>query len=244
MTVAIAAQDLEVRYGDAVALSNVDLSLPAATSLAVVGANGSGKSTLLGAIAGTIEPSNGQLHVAGDRPSLVLQATEVDESLPITVLDTVRLGRYPSVKLLQRFKKADHDAVSRSLERMGVADLAESRLHELSGGQRQRVLIAQGLAQEGLVLLLDEPMTGLDVTARSIVLEVIKAETASGRTVIMTTHSLTDAKACDAVLLLRTTPIALGTPSEVLTEPNLRSTFGHHVISVGDDLLIDDHHVH
>lgn len=244
MTTAVAAQDLEVRYGEVVALSNVGFSVPTGTSLAVVGSNGSGKSTLLGALAGTIKPSTGRVDVIGSAPSLVLQATEVDSSLPITVRDTVKLARYASVGLFRRFKPTDHDAVTRSLERMEVADLAESRLHELSGGQRQRVLMAQGLAQDSQVLLLDEPMTGLDVTSRQIVLDVIAAETAAARTVVMTTHSLSDAEACDLVLLLRTTPIAFGTPSMVLTTPNLRTAFGHHVVSVGGDLVLDDHHVH
>lgn len=244
MQVAITTQDLEVRYGDAVALANLDLQLPAGTSLAVVGANGSGKSTLLGALAGTIEPSVGQVEVMADRPSLVLQATEVDDSLPITVRDTVRLARYPSLGLFRRFQQIDSEAVERSLERMDVGDLAEMRLHELSGGQRQRALIAQGLAQDSEVLLLDEPMTGLDVTSRRRVLDVIEAEVGAGRTVVMTTHSLSDAEECDFVLLLNTTPIAFGAPSTVLTEANLRQAFGHHIVRLGEDIMLDDHHVH
>lgn len=244
MTAAVQVQGLEVRYGDVVALSQVTLSVPAGTSLAVVGSNGSGKSTLLGALAGTAKPSSGRVEVLGNTPSFVLQATEVDDSLPVTVRDTVKLGRYPSVGLFRRFSDADNDVVTQSLERLRVADLADSRLNELSGGQRQRVLIAQGLAQDSQLLLLDEPMTGLDVTSRRIVLDVIEAETASGRTVVTTTHSLTDAEACDLVLLLNTTPVAFGTPAEVLTESNLRTAFGHHVVSLGDDLIIDDHHVH
>lgn len=244
MTVGVATQDLEVRYGDAVALSDVTLSLPSGSSLAVVGSNGSGKSTLLGALAGTIRPSAGSVAVIGGAPALVLQSTEVDDSLPLTVRDTVKLARYPSVGLLRRFQKVDHDAVALSLERMGIEDLAESRLHELSGGQRQRVLIAQGLAQDSQVLLLDEPMTGLDITLHRVVLDMIDAETAAGRTVVMTTHSLSDAEACDFVLLLRTRPIAFGPPALALTELNLRTAFGHHVVSVGEDLILDDHHVH
>jgi len=244
MTTAVTTTDLEVRYGDVVALSGLTMSLPAGASLAVVGSNGSGKSTLLGALAGTIKPSAGTIEVVGKAPSLVLQATEVDETLPITVRDTVKLARYPSVGLLRRFSDADNDAVNHALKRMDAADLAESRLHELSGGQRQRVLMAQGLAQDSQVLLLDEPMTGLDVASRGLVLDVIGAETADGRTVVMTTHSLSDAEACDLVLLLRTTPIAFGTPSTTLVESNLRTAFGHHVIRVGEETIVDDHHVH
>ena len=241
---AIETQGLEVRYDDVVALAAVDVSVPHGASLAVVGANGSGKSTFLGALAGTHTVSGGSVAVDGEPPALVLQATDVDDSLPITVHDAVKLGRYPTVGLFRRFRRADTEAVATALKRMGVAHLANARLNGISGGQRQRVLVAQGLAQQSPVLLLDEPMTGLDMTARQLVLDAVEEETAAGRTVVMTTHSLTDAATCDLVLLLRTKPIAYGAPGAVLTEPNLRSAFGHHVVRLGQDLMIDDHHVH
>lgn len=241
--VAVKAEDLEVRYGHAVALSDVTISVPTGTSLAVVGANGSGKSTLLGALAGLLKPSAGSAWVC-ENPAFVLQATEVDAGLPITARDTVRLARYPSVGLFRRLSQNDKRLVAESLERMQADDLANEPLHHLSGGQRQRVLMAQGLAQQSSVLLLDEPMTGLDVTSRRVVLDVINEEVAADRTVVMTTHSLEDARACDLVLLLDTTSVAFGSPDETLTEANLRSTFDHGVAHVGDELVVDDHHGH
>lgn len=243
MTDAVVTQDLEVRHGDVVALSAANLQVQAGTSLAVVGANGSGKSTLLGALAGLHKPTAGTAWTI-DKPSLVLQATEVDDGLPITVLDAVKLARYPSVGLFRRFSDADNEAVDRAMQRMDIAHLSDKGLNRLSGGQRQRALMAQGLAQESRVLLLDEPMTGLDMTSRQIVLDVIVEEVTANRTVIMTTHSLADARECDLVLLLDTAPVALGIPDEVLTESNLMRTFEHAVVHVGDRLLVDDHHVH
>lgn len=245
MTSAITVDNLEVRYDDTVALAGVDLTVPAGSSLAVIGPNGSGKSTLLNALAGTIEPSAGSARAVGPPPALVLQSTDVDRSLPITVRETVSLARYPTLGLFRRFRSVDRDAVDRALVRLAVEDLAARQLHELSGGQRQRVLVAQGLAQESDVLLLDEPVNGLDLVSRAIILEVIDEELAAGRTVVLTTHSLDDAQRCHQVVLLDTTPVAIGPPASVLTEEHLRRAFSGQFIRVGDKVILDDpHHTH
>lgn len=244
MSSAISTERLCVSYGEAPALSDVSLEIPAASSLAVIGPNGSGKSTLLGALSGTVPITSGSSSVAGGTPAFVLQATDVDRSLPITVWDTVALSRYPSLGLFKRFGSDDKKAIGTALERLAISDLASSQLHGLSGGQRQRVLVAQGLAQEAEVLLLDEPVTGLDVTSRSIILDLIDDEVTSGRTVVVTTHNLDEARRCDQVLLVDTVSIAAGTPDTVLTEKNLRAAFGGKFIKVGDEFMLDDPHHH
>lgn len=245
MTAVISTRALEVRYDDVVVLSGVDLEVAGGSSLAVIGPNGSGKSTLLGVLAGTVQPSGGTVIVNGPPPAFVLQSTDVDPSLPITVLDTVAMARYPSLGLLGRFRQTDRIAVSAALDRLDIADLASRQLHELSGGQRQRVLVAQGLAQESNVLLLDEPITGLDLTSQAIILDVIDEQVAAGRVVVVTTHELDDARRCDQVLLLDTGAIAVGPPAQVLTESHLREAFGRGFIRVGDKLILDDpHHSH
>lgn len=245
MPSAITTASLSVRYDEKLALSDVDIDVPAGSSLAVIGPNGCGKSTLLGVLAGTVTPSTGRATVAGRRPALVLQSTSVDRSLPITVRDTVSLARYPTLGLLSRFRSADRDAVDRALARLEISDLAGRQLHELSGGQRQRTLVAQGIAQEADVLLLDEPVTGLDVTSRSIILDLIDEEVADGRTVVVTTHNLEEAKRCDRVLLLDTVAVAFGTPEEVLIEEHLKRAFGGRFLRVGDAFVLDDpHHAH
>jgi len=244
VSAAITTESLEVRYGDSLALSGVTLSVPAGSSLAVIGPNGSGKSTLLGALAGTIEATAGSSLVVGPAPALVLQSTDVDASLPITVRDAVALARYPTLGLLRRFQDADRAAISNALDRMAITDLAARQLHELSGGQRQRAMVAQGLAQDSDVLLLDEPVNGLDVTSRAIILDVVDECVADGRTVVVTTHNLEDARRCDQVLLLDTNPIAVGSPAEVLAEEHLLRAFGGHFVRVGDQLILDDPHHH
>jgi manganese transport system ATP-binding protein len=243
---AVTVSDLKVRHQGTVALRDVDLQVDAGSTLAVIGPNGAGKSTLLRAIAGLERPSRGRVDVPTGSVALVLQSTDVDRGVPISVRDVVRMARYASVGLLRRFRAIDHDAVDQALQRLSLDDLAARQLHELSGGQRQRVLVAQGLAQGSSVLLLDEPVTGLDVVSRELILQVVEEERAAGRAVLMTTHDLEDARRCDQVLLLATGPVALGPPDVVLCEEHLRTAFGGQFVRVGDQLFLDDphHHVH
>ena len=189
MSAAISVSALEVRRGDIVALRNLDLTVPAGTSLAVIGPNGSGKSTLLETVTGILEPHSGTTKVHGSPPALVPQSTHVDRSLPITARETVALARYATLGVFKRFKDADRQAIDRSLWRLEVDHLADRQLHELSGGQRQRVLVAQGLAQEADVLLLDEPVIGLDIASHRVILDVLDEEVHDGRTVVITRRS-------------------------------------------------------
>ena len=244
MVAALTIQGLEIRYGETVALTGVNLQLPAGSSLAVIGPNGSGKSTLLSAIAGINPPFAGTISWGGEAPALVLQSTSVDRSLPITVSDTIGLGRYPKLGLFRRFSGGDRRAVAQAMERLHIPDLAGKQLHDLSGGQRQRVLVAQGLAQQSDLLLLDEPVTGLDVTSRGLILDVIHDEVMHGNSVIVTTHDLDDARICDQVLMVDRHAIAVGPPDHVLTEDHLLHAFGGRFIKVGNRLILDDPHHH
>ena len=237
---------LEVHYGGRTALSDVDLTVPAGVSVAVIGPNGSGKSTLLAAIIGLVPPIAGSIVVDRASTALVLQSTDVDPSLPITVEETVRMARYPRRGMLGRLRDDDREAIARAMVRTAVDDLAKRQLHELSGGQRQRVLVAQGLAQEADLLLLDEPVTGLDIVSREVILEVVAEERAAGRSVLMTTHSLEDAAMCDIVVLLAGRMVAAGTPAEVIDDVHLHAAFGNRVLRLtsGQLLLDDPHHSH
>lgn len=241
---AITTTELEIRYGKTVALTCVNIQIPSGSLVCVIGPNGAGKSALLKALAGTVEIHRGGINFEGSLPSFVLQSTDVDKSLPISVRDVVSLARYPIRGPFKRFRKEDHNAIEEAIDRLEIRELENSQFHELSGGQRQRVLVAQGLAQESEVMLLDEPVNGLDVVSRNIILEMITEEVRVGRTVIFSSHNLSDASRADQVLLLKTIPISYGPPGEVLTEINLRSAFGEHHIRVGEKILIDDPHHH
>ena len=246
VTLALAIDELTVRYGGHLALDRVTLHVERASSTAIIGPNGSGKSTLLRSVAGLAPVSSGSVVRHDVSVALVLQATDVDRSLPITVRETVRMARYARRGAFHRLRTDDHVAVQHALDRLDIGDLADRQLHELSGGQRQRVLVAQGLAQEADVLLLDEPVTGLDVVSRRTILGVIDEERRAGRAVLMTTHDLDDARRCDRVLLLSTRVVASGTPDEVLVEVHLRAAYGGRVLVLaGGDVFVDDpHHTH
>ncbi|MGW4025633.1 zinc ABC transporter ATP-binding protein AztA [Streptomyces sp. NPDC005009] len=200
-------------------LHEVSAEIPELATTALVGPNGSGKSTLLGVLAGVIHPTSGDLHHNGDRPpAFVPQRGAVGDTLPLTVRQTVEMGRWGERGPWRRLTRQDHATVDAALDRLDIRDLASRQLGELSGGQRQRALIAQGLAQESDLLLLDEPTTGLDPEARERIGTLLTALVADGVTVVQATHDLEVARAADACLLLQDGRLAgEGHPDQVLT---------------------------
>lgn len=244
---AVTATDLVLAYGPEVALDRSTFSIPAGGVTAVIGPNGSGKSTLLGAVAGLIEPEAGEIDVPArangpHRVAYVLQTTKVNEALPVTVREVVLMGRFASAGAFGRVGRAgDRAAVEEAMARVGVADLAHRHLTELSGGQRQRVFVAQGLAQDHDLLLLDEPLTGVDIPSARAIDAVIHDETHRGCTVIMTTHDLSEAQAADHVVLVAGRVVASGAPADVLTETNLLDAYGLSLLHVEEgQILLDD----
>ncbi|MFI9470896.1 zinc ABC transporter ATP-binding protein AztA [Streptomyces sp. NPDC052492] len=200
-------------------LREISARIPKLASTVVVGPNGSGKSTLLGVLAGVIRPTSGDLHRTGDRPpAFVPQRGAVGDALPLTVRQTVEMGRWGDRGPWRRLTRRDHATVDAVLDRLKIRDLASRQLGELSGGQRQRALIAQGLAQESDLLLLDEPTTGLDPQARERIGTLLTELVADGVTVVQATHDLEAARTADACLLLQDGRIAgQGHPDQVLT---------------------------
>lgn len=250
--IAVHAVALTLAYGEHLAVSRATFDLPAARVTAVIGPNGSGKTTLLRAMSGLEHPHGGQLEVLGRPPGAdhaavahVMQAETVNDAVPVTVLETVRMGRYALRGMLGRLQGEDHDAVDEAIDRMEVGDLAHRHLQELSGGQRQRVFVAQGLAQQADLLLLDEPVTGLDLVSQERIDHAVADEVAAGRTVVLTTHDVGTAARADHVLLLATHVVAGGTPDEVLTEDHLGHAYGATAFRTADGtLIIGDPHVH
>lgn len=243
---AVSADGVRFRYGRHVALDTSSFQIPEGAITALIGPNGSGKSTLLNAMAGLIESDTGRLDVLpiddrARRIAYVLQTTKVNDTLPVTVREVVRMGRYASVGAFGRLTGVDRAAVERAMDRMGVTELAGRHLRELSGGQRQRDFVAQGLAQEHDMLLLDEPLTGLDLAAARAIDDVIHDEHASGCTVVLTTHDLAEARVADHVILLSGRVLAFGPPSEVLTRAHLTEAYGSSLLHLeGEELFLDD----
>jgi manganese transport system ATP-binding protein len=245
---AATAVDLTLARGPRTVLATASFTIPSGAVTALIGPNGAGKSTVLDAIAGLLPPGAGALDVpARSRPggvAYVLQGTSANEQLPITVRETVTMGRYASAGLVGRLGRADRTAVEAAIDAVALGGLAHRPLRDLSGGERQRAFVAQALAQEADLLLLDEPITALDLVSRQHILDAIAAERAAGHAVVVSTHDLGDAAAADHLLLLAGRLVASGAPDEVLTEANLADAYGGHLLRVGEGTLILDDHPH
>jgi len=248
--------DVSVRYDGTDALDGVSFRLEPDERVAVVGPNGAGKSTLFKVVAGVIHPTAGTVKVYGHGPGghicigYVPQRSQVDWSFPANVADVVMMGRTGRMGLFHWPRQEDWETVRRSLELVGMQELAHKQIGELSGGQQQRVFIARTLVQEAEILLMDEPLTGLDVPAQEDILHVIDLLREQGVTVMAATHDLNlAARHFDRVMLLNRRLLGFGKPSEVFTPENLRLAYGGHVtlmetdegtLVVGDTCCGDD----
>ena len=234
----VAFENVTVTYGPIHALSDVSFSVDSGSLSAVVGPNGSGKSTLLKAVVGLVKPDQGQVTVHG-RPcaemrkqtGFVPQLEQVDWNFPVTVWDVALMGLTPSRGLFRAHSRANRDAAAEALATVDLADLRHRGIGELSGGERRRALLARAIASQPSILLLDEPMNGLDPTAQHSFLDIIDNLRERGATVMMSTHDLTcvSARASD-VALINQRLIAYGPPDEVFLESVLADVFGHQLV--------------
>ncbi|MBI3953099.1 MAG: metal ABC transporter ATP-binding protein [Chloroflexi bacterium] len=235
---ALAVEGLAAGYDSHPALEDVTFAVEPGTIVGVVGPNGAGKSTLFRAILGLVRPWRGSVQVYGHRGHTACrligympQMEEVDWHFPVTAEDVVMMGRYTRLGPVRRPGPADRQAVQSALEQVGGWDLRQRQIGELSGGQQRRVLIARALAQEPQVLLLDEPVAGLDATAQHQLLGLLDRLRRDGRTVVLSTHDLSCvASSCDLALCLNRTVIAYGPPREVLRDDVLNATFQSHLL--------------
>lgn len=250
----ITVRDLCVERRSVVVLTIDSLEFPTGIT-ALVGPNGSGKSTLLHTIAGLLEPTGGEVVVFGGPPrqrrqrmAYVLQAQHASEHLLVTAREVVALARAAAIGPFGRMRQLDRDAIDRAMQRVDIGDLGRRHLAEMSGGQRQRVFVAQGLAQEADILLLDEPVAGLDLTSAQTIQQVIDEERDAGRVVIVATHDLDEARRADHVVLLNGRVVASGSPADVLRPERLREAYGSRVLDLGErTIAVDDgihHHDH
>ncbi len=214
-------------YRGVAAVHAVSASFPAGSRVALVGPNGAGKTTLLRAIAGVHPLASGRIDRGGlpaDRIALLPQASRMERSFPITCADVVALGAWPKIGAFARLPAADAARVSAALARVGVADLSGRLIGALSVGQFQRVLWARLLVQDAAVLLLDEPVAGVDVASEAIFLDMLAAWQREGRTVIAVLHDLDMVRASfPQTLLLARRMIALGETAAVLSAANRRA---------------------
>jgi manganese/iron transport system ATP-binding protein len=250
----IAAEDVTVTYRNGhTALRKASFAIPPGTITALVGVNGAGKSTLFKAIMGFVPVASGEIRVLGmsvkqalkeNLVAYVPQAEEVDWNFPVLVEDVVMMGRYGHMNFLRIPSKRDHQLVDEALSRVGMSDYRKRQIGELSGGQRKRVFLARALAQEGQVILLDEPFTGVDVTTEEQIIGLMKDLRAEGRVMLVSTHNLGSVPDfCDRTIFVKGTVIASGKTEDTFTEENLKTAFGgalRHFVLAGRDLHDDD----
>jgi manganese/iron transport system ATP-binding protein len=254
MSEGISARDVTVTYRNGhTALRDASFEIPSGTITALVGVNGAGKSTLFKAIMGFVPAAKGEISVLGmpvkealrrNIVAYVPQSEEVDWTFPVLVEDVVMMGRYGHMGFFRRPKKEDCAAVTDALDRVNMAEFRHRQIGELSGGQRKRVFLARALAQEGQVILLDEPFTGVDVQTEDQIIDLLREMRDEGRVMLVSTHNLGSVpEFCDRTILVKETVLAYGLTEETFTHDNLELAFGgvlRHFVIGGADLHDDD----
>ena len=238
----VEASEISLHYNGRAVLEDISFQLVTGERVAVVGPNGAGKSTLFKIIAGVLHPTQGEVNVAGHCPgghiciAYVPQRSQVDWSFPVTVADVVMMGRAGQIGLLRRPSRGDRRQVNQYLQVVGLGDLADRQISELSGGQQQRMFVARALAQEAELILMDEPLTGLDLPAQEELFRIMDTLRKDGVTVMVATHDLNlAAEQFDRVMLLKNRLLGFGQPDEVFTPELLQVAYGGHLRLIHTD---------
>jgi manganese/iron transport system ATP-binding protein/manganese/zinc/iron transport system ATP- binding protein len=227
-------------------LGGVTFAVAPGELAAVLGPNGGGKTTLFRALLGELPFRTGDVELA-DRPAYVPQTDDARLDFPVSAHDVALMGAYGRTPWYRRVSRADRSRAEAALARVGLADRAGARFGTLSGGQRQRVLIARALVQDSPVLLLDEPLSGVDHPS-AVQIEAVFAELrAEGRALLVATHDVAQARAWPRVLCLNHGQVAFGAPEEALTTDVLRATYGDELVildGAGQAVTVSHHHHH
>jgi manganese/iron transport system ATP-binding protein len=237
LSASLSVRGVSVTYpSGAAGLRDTTFELGPGTICGLVGINGSGKSTLFKTIMGLLRPQQGEILICGLNVNAALrrnlvayvpQSEEVDWNFPVLVEDVVTMGRYGHMGFLRIATAEDKRKVAEALDRVGMSDFRQRQIGELSGGQKKRVFLARALAQEGQVILLDEPFTGVDVKTEDAIVALMRELRAEGRLMLVSTHNLGSVPDyCDQVVMLLNTVLAAGPTREVFTQTNLESAFG------------------
>jgi manganese/zinc/iron transport system ATP- binding protein len=237
---ALHVEDLTVTYGAHPVLWDIDIDIPPGVMCAIVGPNGAGKSTLIKAALGLVRPVAGHVRFLG-RPigqmrgqiGYVPQRHSVDWDFPTTARDVVEMGLYRDLGWLRRPGKAEHARALAALAEVGMQDYADRQISQLSGGQQQRVFIARALVQDAPILILDEPMAGVDASTEAIIIALLKKLRDAGRTVIVVHHDLTTVQSYfDWLVMLNVRIIAQGPVAQTYSAENLRAAYGRHLAMI------------
>ena len=241
-------ENISIGYGEKIIMQDLSFQVPHGARVAVVGPNGAGKSTLFKALVGILPLQSGRILIHGeslgthkDCVAYIPQREDVDWRFPVTVSDVVMMGRYGQIGWWSRPSKTDKQIVRKSIEQMGIADLADLSIGQLSGGQQQRAFLARALAQEPHILLMDEPFTGVDATTQEVTFGLLDHLRNQQVTTIISTHDLNlAASRFDLVLLINHRLIAFGALQQVFTKENLASAFGNSLLVMENGMMLVD----
>ncbi|MGD9841000.1 MAG: metal ABC transporter ATP-binding protein [Candidatus Bipolaricaulis sp.] len=230
---AVEVREVAVVLDGKAVLAGISFRLEPGDLLAVVGPNGAGKTTLLRVLSGTLPPTVGEVRIFGQRPARHIciaylpQRLGVDLRFPLAVSDVVLMGRTGRLGPLRWPGAEDRERVAEALALVGISHLARRPIGELSGGEQQRMFIARAIVQEATVLLLDEPLAGLDAPAQAGILDLLGRLREQRITSIVALHELDLAQAhFPLALLLGGRAIGFGPPAEVFTGDRLRAAYG------------------
>jgi ABC-type Mn2+/Zn2+ transport system ATPase subunit len=226
---AVLAEALSAGYGGAPVLRSVSFEAAAGQSVCVLGPNGGGKTTLFRALIGELRPAAGRIALSG-RPAYVAQTERTRLDFPVTALDVALMGALAQGRWWLPPRRAERAAAREALERVGLANEADALFGELSGGQRQRALLARALVQDSQVLLLDEPLAGVDPASARLIDALFEELRAGGRTLLVSSHDVEGARGFDLVLCLNGEQVAFGPPGEALDRATIEATYGRELI--------------
>jgi len=244
---AVLADGLTVGYGGEPVLREVGFEAPAGSRVCVLGPNGGGKTTLLRALTGELRPLAGEVALQG-RPAYVAQTERTRLDFPVSAQDVAVMGTLARGRWGLPARRVDREAAAAALERVGLRELGGTRFGELSGGQRRRVLVARALVQDAPVLLLDEPLAGVDPASAELITALFDELRAEGRTLLVSTHDVASARSFDLVLCLNRRQIAFGPPERALDRESLEATYGSELIVIDEPgpvrAITVQHHEH
>ena len=248
----LSVRDLDLGYSSGFRLSGVSFDAAPGDVVGLIGPTGSGKSTLLKAIAGVLQPRAGTIELGGRplrtlaaRIAFVPQREDVNWDFPVTARDVVRMGRFRPTGWLRWPGRDDNARVETALHRLGLGGMSGRHISQFSGGQQQqRIFLARAMVQDPLVVLLDEPFTGIDAENREVFHGAIRDFASSGAIVLMATHDLDEVAAtCSHVGCLNGRLVAYGPTAETFTPAILRATFGGRVAVFAPGGPAGEHHV-